>query len=83
MPIFMSYDSILVISRQASELIFRIEIPEFCVYALGLFIISALVGGPLCFSSDLAGVEDIAAGGVLLALHDGVHNFLQPVRFSG
>lgn len=78
----LAYYSNFVIRRRAPELIYRIEISEFCVFGLVSFILSALVVGPVGFSSDFVSVEDIAARGVVLPLSDGVHNFVRSVRFS-
>lgn len=68
-----------MISRRAPELIFRIEISEFCDCTFVSFILSTLVGGPVVFSSDFAGVEGIAARGVFRLSPDSVHNFVRSV----
>lgn len=41
------------------DLCFCIKISEFCVCALDSIIVSTPVGGPVCFSSNFACVEDI------------------------
>lgn len=45
------------------------------VFALVPFLLSALVGGPVGFSSDFTGDEGIATQGVILQLLEAVHNF--------
>lgn len=65
------------------ELNFRIKISEFCVSALFSSILSVLVGVPVDFSSEFAGVEYIADREVLLLLPDDVYRFVWSVGFSG
>lgn len=54
---------------------------QICACALMTFLLSALAGERVGFSSDFPGVEEIAARGVLLPSLESVHNFVQSVRF--
>lgn len=77
-PDVMACYSNLVISWRALELIFVFKSSN-SVFVLLFCLFLSLIGRPVRFHNDFAGVEDISACEVLLALHDSVHNFLTSV----
>lgn len=75
-PMVLVYYSNLVKRRRAPELIFRIAVSEFCVFALVSLLFAVLFGGPASFSSDFTSVEDATSLRLLLPLPEGVQNFV-------
>lgn len=78
-PIVQAYYSDRVIRRRSTDLIFFVAIGKICVPALVCFLPSVLAGGLVCFSTDLTGLENIAARRVLFSLPKWVHNSVKPI----
>lgn len=70
-----------LVSRRAPQFIIGIVLSEYCVGTLISFFLSALIGGPVGFSSDFNGVEAIPAREVLHHLPKSAHRFMKPVRY--
>lgn len=75
-PIILVYNSNLLASCPAPELIFCIANSELFVLALVSFLHSALIGNTTRFNGDLAGIENIAAWELLFPLPEGVYHFV-------
>lgn len=72
-----AYYSNIVVSRRATELIFRVAISNIFVYVFISSLLSKIVSRPGCFISAFTGVEDTAGLVVLFQWPEVDHNYLQ------
>lgn len=71
-----SYHSVLVHCVELRSFLFRIAVAEYCVSALLLIFMSALIGGPVGYFPLFLGAAAFAESGILLQLPVGVHGFV-------